>query len=73
MIRMDGYYDGPAHWEAIAEFSDGTTLEFIRPVTVRGWRDEDEQQHLVEGELLDKAIATGKEVVFYSVHFVRDE
>lgn len=73
MIRMDGYYQGPCHWEAIARFSDGSELEFTRPFTAKGWRAEDEQQHDIESELLEKAVATGKEVVFYSVHFVRDE
>lgn len=62
-----------AHWEAIAEFSDGTTLEFTRPVTVSGWRAEDAQQHDIECELLDKATNTDKEVVFYTVNFVCDD
>ena len=62
-----------AHWEAIAEFSDGTTLEFTRPVTVSGWQAEDDQQYDVEQDLLRKAVATGKEVVFYTVNFVCDD
>lgn len=62
-----------AHWEAIAEFDDGTTLEFTRPVTVSGWQAEDAQQYDVEQDLLRKAVATGKEVVFYTVNFVCDD
>ena len=62
-----------AHWEAIAEFSDGTTLEFTRPVTVSGLEAEADQQYDIECELLDKATNTGKEVVFYTVNFVCDD
>lgn len=62
-----------AHWEAIAEFSDGTTLEFTRPVTVSGWQAEDDQQYDVEQDLLRRAEATGKEVVSYTVNFVCDD
>ena len=62
-----------AHWEAIAEFSDGTELRFTRPVTVSGWQAEDEQQYAIEQDLLRKAENTGKEVVFYTVNFVCDD
>lgn len=62
-----------AHWEAIAEFSDGTTLEFTRPVTVSGLEAEADQQYAIECELLDKATNTGKEVEFYTVNFVCDD
>lgn len=61
---------------AIGRRSQGFPMvanEFTRPFTAKGWRAEDEQQHDIESELLEKAVATGKEVVFYSVHFVRDE
>lgn len=54
-------------------FSDGSELEFTRPFTAKGWRAEDEQQHDIESELLEKAVATGKDVIFYSVNFVREE
>ena len=70
---MDGYYQGPCYWEAIAMFSDGSELEFTRPFTAKGSRAEDEQQYDIECELLEKAVATGKEVIFYSVNFVREE
>lgn len=63
-----------AHWEAIAEFADGTTLEFTRPYTADGnYRAEEEQQYNIESELLRKATNTGKEVVFYTVNFVGEE
>lgn len=54
-------------------FSDGSELEFTRPFTAKGSRAEDEQQYDIECELLEKAVATGKEVIFYSVNFVREE
>lgn len=61
------------HWEAIAEFDDGSRLEFTRPYTANGnYALEEEQQYNIECELLDKATATGKEVVFYTVNFVGD-
>lgn len=61
------------HWEAIAEFDDGSRLEFTRPYTANGnYALEEEQQYNIERELLDKATATGKEVVFYTVNFVGD-
>lgn len=73
----DEFFDEPkcssAHWEAIAEFDDGTTLEFTRPVTVKGWQAENDQQYDIECDLLDRATATGKEVVFYTVNFVCDD
>lgn len=63
-----------AHWEAIAEFDDGSTLEFTKPYTANGnYALEQEQQYNIECELLDKAVATGKEVVFYTVNFVGEE
>jgi len=73
----DEFFDEPtcssAHWEAIAEFDDGTRLEFTRPCTVRSYADVEEQQYNIECELLDKAVDTGKEIVFYTVNFVCDD
>lgn len=63
-----------AHWEAIAEFSDGTTLEFTKPYTANGnYEMEEEQQYSIESELLRRAANTGKEVTFYTVNFVGEE
>ena len=75
---LDRGYEEPAytsgHWEAIAEFDDGSRLEFTKPYTANGnYALEEEQQYNIECELLDKATATGKEVVFYTVNFVGKE
>lgn len=77
-VKSSEFFDEPtcssAHWEAIAEFDDGTTLEFTKPYTANGNYDlEQEQQYNIEQELLDKAVNTGKEVVFYTVNFVCDD
>lgn len=70
-VRASSYKS--AHWEAIAEFDDGTTLEFDKPYTANGnYALESEQQYNIECELLEKASNTGKEVVFYTVNFVED-
>ena len=66
-------YEGRPHWHAIAEFSDGTTLEFDRAYNADGnYSLENEEQYGIESELLTKATDTGKEVTFYSVDFVDD-
>lgn len=62
-----------AHWEAIAEFSDGTTLEFTKPYTANGnYALEIEEEYNIGCELLEKATNTGKKVVYYTVNFVED-
>ena len=73
--RYDSYDESTpkAHWEARADFADGSSLEFNRPCTVTGWQNEDEQQYEIESDLLRRAAETGKEVVFYTVNFVLDE
>ena len=62
------YSDEPYYWEAIAELSDGSELRFTRPYNEN--MNDDEQQYRIEEELLQKAVGTGKEVVFYTVNFV---
>ncbi len=75
--RHDSYDESTpkAHWEARADFADGTSLEFNRPCTVTGWQNEDERQEIESDlrDLLRRATEMGKEVVFYTVNFVLDE
>ena len=64
-------YEGRPHWHAIAEFSDGTTLEFDKLYNANGnYALEEEEQYAIESDLLSRATDTGKEVTFYSVDFV---
>lgn len=64
-------YEGRPHWHAIAEFSDGTTLEFDKLYNANGnYALEEEEQYAIESDLLSRAADTGKEVTFYSVDFV---
>lgn len=66
-------YEGRPHWHAVAEFSDGTTLEFDKLYNANGNSAlEEEEQYAIESDLLNRAVNTGKEVTFYSVDFVED-
>jgi hypothetical protein len=66
-------YEGRPHWHAIAEFSDGTTLEFDKLYNANGnYALEEEEQYAIESNLLSRAADTDKEVTFYSVNFVEE-
>ena len=70
-MSNDSCYEGIEHWECIAELSDGSEIRFERLYRANGnYNKEEEEQYNLECELLEKAIATGKEVTFYTVNYV---